>query len=181
MYQLTTTSAIKRLSDGAIIPADAANADYAAYLAWLADNNAPDPAETFPAPSLAELKQAAVKRIDADTDALIAAVIGNRASEYERAEAQATAFAAGGYAGPVPACVQSWADAKVASGWTVQQAADDILATAAAWRPAQEAIRAQRLLRKEQARNVEDAAAVAAVLAQWAGFLVAMKGQLGVS
>ncbi len=136
--------------------------------------------DALDAPSLADRKSAAVKQIDADTDAVIGAVIGNRASEYERAEAQATAYVAAGYNGPVPACVQSWADAKVAQGWTAQTAADDILITANAWRPAQEAIRAQRLLRKEQARNAVDTAGVDAVLAQWAGFLVAIKGQLGV-
>lgn len=122
----------------------------------------------------------ALKQIDTEVDALIGAVIGNRASEYERAEAEATSYTASGYTGPVPSCVQSWADAKVAQGWTAQMAADDILATANAWRPAQDAIRAQRLLRKEQARAAVDAAAVDAVLAQWAGFLVAIRGQLGV-
>lgn len=133
-----------------------------------------------PALPLADQRAAAVKKIDTDTDVLIATVIGNRATEYERAEAQATAYAAGGYTGPAPACVQSWADAKAAQGWTAQMAADDILATANAWRPAQDAIRAQRLLRKEQARAAVDSAAVDAVLAQWAGFLVAIRGQLGV-
>lgn len=43
-YQLTaSSSAIVRLSDQAIIPADPANMDYASYLAWLANGNAPDP------------------------------------------------------------------------------------------------------------------------------------------
>lgn len=129
---------------------------------------------------LATARADAIKQIDVEVDALIGAVIGNRATEYERAETQAIAFAAGGYVGPVPACVQSWADAKVAQDWTPQMAADDILATANAWRPAQEAIRAQRLLRKEQARTAADVAGVDAVLAQWAGFLAAIKGQLGV-
>lgn len=150
--------------------------------AWIIEDVPPPPAPPEPPalPTLAELRVAAVKKIDNDTDALIGAVIGNRASEYELAEAQAKAYAAAGYTGAAPDCVASWAAAKVAQGWTAQQAADDILATAAAWRTAQASIRAHRLLRKEQARLAEDAAGVDAALAQWAGFLTVIKGQLGV-
>jgi hypothetical protein len=53
MYQLTTSTSIKRLSDGAFIPPDPANADYAAYLAWVEEGNTPDPAPVpEPAPVL---------------------------------------------------------------------------------------------------------------------------------
>ena len=48
MYQLTTAGAIKRLSDGAFIPADPANTDYAAYLRWGAKGNKPLPAPPPP-------------------------------------------------------------------------------------------------------------------------------------
>jgi hypothetical protein len=135
-----------------------------------------------PAPSLAAqlatASAALVKQIDADTDALYAAVIGNRAAEYTVAEAEATAFADGGYtADPAPASVASWATAK---GWTAQAAADDIIATATAWRTAQAAIRANRLLRKEQARTAADLAALTTTRAQWAGFVAAVRAQLGV-
>lgn len=52
-YKLTTLPSIVRLADGAFIPCDPANTDYAAYLQWLADGNTPQPVDV---PTLAELK-----------------------------------------------------------------------------------------------------------------------------
>jgi len=49
-YQLTTGDTILHLEDNAFIPPDPANTDYAAYLAWLAEGNTPDPAPAPPAP-----------------------------------------------------------------------------------------------------------------------------------
>jgi hypothetical protein len=43
-YQLTTSATILRTSDGAWIPPDPANTDYATYLAWLEAGNTPGPA-----------------------------------------------------------------------------------------------------------------------------------------
>jgi hypothetical protein len=62
MYQLTLTSGVKRLSDGAFIPADNGNRDWIAYQAWIATGNVPSPVvASAPAPivvSAASLRRA---------------------------------------------------------------------------------------------------------------------------
>lgn len=45
-FQLRADNCILRLSDGAIVPLDPGNIDYQAYLAWVAEGNAPEPAVT---------------------------------------------------------------------------------------------------------------------------------------
>lgn len=45
MYKLTSSPGILRIADGAFIPADPDNADYAAYLEWLEAGNAPQPVD----------------------------------------------------------------------------------------------------------------------------------------
>ena len=58
MYKLTNTDFIFR-ADGASIPADPANTDYAAYLVWLSEGNVPTPADIPPPPTYQELRAAA--------------------------------------------------------------------------------------------------------------------------
>jgi hypothetical protein len=132
----------------------------------------------MPAGELSALVAAFILKVDADVDAIYAAAIGNRTTEYTLAEEDAQAYKTAGYAGTVPASVQAWATAKSA---TATWSADDILATATAWRGAQATIRAARLLRKEEARVAADVGALAVIEAAWAGFVVAIRTSLGIA
>lgn len=69
MFKLTNSTSILR-SDGACIPADPANTDYANYLAWLAEGNTPEPADPPPEPTVAE-KIRAIEATYADAQAKV--------------------------------------------------------------------------------------------------------------
>lgn len=90
-------------------------------------------------------------RIDTAADAARRTVAGDplRAVEYERAAAEAQAFAAADYQGEVPRTVSAWA----INGRTPRQAADSILAEAAAYTEALYQIRETRLQAKELIRQ----------------------------
>jgi hypothetical protein len=126
---------------------------------------------------LAAEKATFIRQVDADTDALIRTVIGERGSEYELAEQEATAYKAAGYTGTIPGSVASWATAK---GWTATQSADSIIVASTNWHTAQAALRANRLARKEAAILAGDVAGLDVVKAQWATFMAALKTSLGV-
>ncbi len=98
-------------------------------------------------------------RVDDAADAARARVAGDplRAVEYDRARIEAQAFADAGYpTDAVPRTVAAWA----INGRTAQQAADSILAEAAAYTEALYVIRETRLAAKEQIRALMDAGEV---------------------
>ena len=101
-----------------------------------------------------------ITNIDIEADIIREFVVGNpvRVFEYQWAESEATTYKAAGYTGTVPVSVSSWATAK---GWTAQQACDDILMAAQAFRSVMATIRNTRLIGKEQIRaaSTDEAAA----------------------
>ncbi len=105
-------------------------------------------APVLPQPTADEL----CTQIDTAADAARRAVAGDplRAVEYDRARLAAEQFAAADYQGEVPPMVAAWA----INGRTPQQAADSILAEAAAYTNALELLRTTRLAAKEQIRTL---------------------------
>ncbi|MDE9812457.1 phage tail protein [Pseudomonas aeruginosa] len=145
MYKLTSNPDVVQLLGGGFIPRG--HPLWGSYEDWLAGGNNPEPLET---PDT--LKSRLVIEIDAAADAARSTVAGDplRAVEYERAAAEAEAFKAAGYpAESVPRTVAAWA----INGRTAQQAADNILAEAAAYTEALYLIRETRLQAKELVRQ----------------------------
>ena len=77
MYQLTHTESILRTTDGACIPADPSNSDYAAYLRWLDAGNTPAPP---PDPDLAALRAQALAQTRTERQPIIGILDGLQAS-----------------------------------------------------------------------------------------------------
>jgi len=176
-----------QLADGAVYPAGLTRLSGVTIPANLAGKRLSYIDEVFAELPALQMESAAdlekrkadlIIRIDTDIDEIITKLIGRRETEYLEAEKQAAAYIAANYTGTVPAFVQSWATAK---GQTATWSANDIAATAAAWRTAQTTMRENRLLHKENARNAADTAALNAVATSWAAFLVTIKTQLGLS
>lgn len=117
------------------------------------------------------------QRIDRAVDDVYAAVIGQRHAEYAQAETDAQAYATAGYSGTVPASVQCWA---TAAGLTAQAAANNILATAAAWRTASQTMRAARLDHKAMAKAATSSADLTAVNASWGATIAQIRAALGI-
>ena len=126
--------------------------------------------------TIQDLVRLAVLSIDSDADQIYAAALGNRATEYAQAEADATGYKAAGYTGTVPGYVQAWAEA---TGKSATWATDNILATAAAWRAAQAQIRSNRLACKEAARSATTMKQLTAAQDRWTVFVTAITAQLG--
>ena len=73
MYKLTDTETIIRISDGAFIPNNPANSDYANYLEWLEEGNKPKPADKPIPPTYQELRAAAYPPVADYLDAIVKA------------------------------------------------------------------------------------------------------------
>jgi hypothetical protein len=129
------------------------------------DANGAPIAVAAPALTLAQVQGQLCGQIDATADEVYMAIGGpspGRLAEYQQAKSDAQTFKTAGYSGTVPETVQCWATAKA---WTAQQAADDILATAAAWESVLVAIRSARLSGKASvgaATDIPSAKAAAA-------------------
>ncbi len=122
-------------------------------------------------------KSAFYVKVEADVNAIIYAVVGEKGREYSDAFADALAFETAGFTGTPPESVAEWAAIK---GQTDEWAAKNVLATGRKWMDAQKLIRRTRLQRKEDALQAVDFTALEAVKVQWDGFVAALRVQLGI-
>ena len=122
-------------------------------------------------PTLDAQRLALATRIYGDVDALTFLAVGNRTQEYLTAEQEAMAFALDDYQGDPPESVASAAEA---FGYTLQEAADDILTQAQKWRGAQALMRRKRLWYRTRVLQADESQLM--VLAgEWAQFVEEMK------
>ena len=130
--------------------------------------------ETLP---LSAVVSTAINTIDSVADTVRLGVISKQTNmeEYKRSEQQARAFKTSGYpVDDVPSCVASWARAKYREGWTAQQAADDIIATADRWYGLLDSIRDLRLCAKEDVRHATSSSSVAVRVQQFTSDLTSL-------
>jgi hypothetical protein len=129
------------------------------------------------AANLAARKAQLVNKVDDDVDAILKRCVGERTSEYQRAENQARAYKAGGYIGNASKLVHDWA---VIKGQTDAWAANNIIAQADTWIGAQDVIREHRLRAKESYRSATTEEQLNTTLATWGTFSNYIRGQLGI-
>lgn len=129
------------------------------------------------ADSVVAYKEHSIAAIDEAVNSIMRSCIGERATEYQRAEAQARAYKSVSYTGVVPSSVAGWAAAK---SWTSKQAADDIIIQADTWIDAQDTMRAARLKAKVDVKTAVTIAGVNLVMTPWNVFIAGMRTQLGV-
>ena len=127
-------------------------------------------------------KAAFILQVKSEAGALTQQVLQGLGSEYDLAEAEATAFKAAGYSAAVPTSVQDEVASKAAKGITITStvACDNILAAATGWRQAQAALRRNRLTVVSAAEVAVDAATLDEIKAGRATFMASLKASLGV-
>jgi hypothetical protein len=94
MYKLTNTDSIVRTADGAYIPADERNSDYAKYLAWVSAGNVAEPADPISPviPQSVTPLQATRALLQAGFLDAVEAAVAAADRETQLAWAKATAF-----------------------------------------------------------------------------------------
>ena len=123
---------------------------------------------------------AAIEQTYADNDAVTRAAVGDRVNEYAVAAADARAYAAAGYTGPVDRSVCSYAqDNGTNVAQTNEWAARAIIARADAFDWAQDEMRAKRFNFQRAMRNCSTPAELAYVLLLWDQFIAGLRAQLG--
>jgi hypothetical protein len=141
-YTLSSSPNIIIRSDGAHIPMDPNNSDYAQYLQWLANGNTAAP---VPAPDIATL----ISQYSNQIDSLVANIYSNFTrfqQEYTNREQAAQAYANAGFTGDPTMWVLSFSNA---AGLTAKQGAQLILQQATQLNGALMALAAQRMRKYE--------------------------------
>jgi len=123
-----------------------------------------------------EKKNDLILKFEKDTDNLTKSIIGERGEEYRIAEEEAIAYKAAGYPeANIPGSISSDA---IAKSYTNQEACDLILTMSINWRTAQAALRAKRLLLKEQTRTSTTFEELNTISSEWDIFIEALKAQI---
>ena len=155
-YTINQSGGIVRDADGAFIPEDPANTDYAAYLDWCAAGNTATPYQS------GETLDALRSRLAAAIDANVAGVYSNWmrfSQEYLEREAAAQAFKDAGYVGDPGPWVTAFA---IPAGKTNQEATDIILAQSVMLNGALATLGALRMRKYEVIGSADAEAAQAA-------------------